>query len=66
MLNMDWATRFSPPAKKKYYPIASMIFTLHLGFPIAIPLRGIARNCAELRENVFELRTNVRNCAQLL
>ena len=38
----------------------------NLGFPIAIPMRGIARNCAELRATVFKFLGIVRSCAQLL
>ena len=33
----------------------------NLGFPIAIPMRGIARNCAELRATVFQFRGIVQN-----
>ena len=36
----------------------------NLGFPIAIPMRGIARNCAELRATVFKFRGIVQNCGK--
>jgi len=38
--------------------------SMQLGFPIGIPLRGIARNCSRIARNSAELRGNyrVRNC----
>ena len=42
--------------------------SIQLGFPIAIPLHATLRNCAQgcgFNATVFELRTIVRNCAEL-
>ena len=38
--------------------------SMQLGFPIGIPLRGIARNCSRIARKSAELRGNyrVRNC----
>ena len=36
--------------------------SLQLGFPIGIPLHGIARNCAELHATALKLRA--RNCVE--
>ena len=39
--------------------------SLPVGFPIAIPLRAIARKCAQLLSNCVQLREIARNYAQL-
>ena len=42
------------------------LFTVHLGFPIAIPLRATALELRAIARNCAQLCDIMRNCAQFL
>ena len=56
---------FYPPWNGRKLLFSFYMMHTEVRFPIWIPVRGTACNCAELRETVFELCEVVRNSAEV-